>query len=149
MAYMAHDVNAFSKGRFTLGIGSQVKPHIERRFSMPWSHPAPRMREFIEAMKAIFAAWYEQKPLLFKGEFYSHTLMTPFFTPNDIEHGPAPIALAAVGPLMTKAAGAAADMLAVHGFTTEAYLRNVTLPHVHAGEAGAGRLEGSCRLHLG
>ena len=149
MANVAHDLNAFSKGRFTLGIGSQVKPHIERRFSMPWSHPARRMREFIEATKAIFATWYEKKPLQFKGEFYSHTLMTPFFTPTDIAHGPPQIALAAVGPLMTQAAGAAADMLSLHGFTTEAYLRHTTLPQVRAGEASAGRPEGSCRLHLG
>jgi probable F420-dependent oxidoreductase len=149
MANVAHDLNAYSKGRFTLGIGSQVKPHIERRFSMPWSHPARRMREFIEAMKAIFATWYEKKPLQFKGEFYSHTLMTPFFTPTDIAHGPPQIALAAVGPLMTQAGGAAADMLSLHGFTTEAYLRNTTLPQVRAGETSAGRPEGSCRLHLG
>jgi probable F420-dependent oxidoreductase len=149
MANLAHDLNAFSKGRFTLGIGSQIKTHIERRFSMPWSHPARRMREFIEATKAIFATWYKGEKLEFKGEFYSHTLMTPFFTPTDTEHGPPPISLAAVGPLMTQAAGAVADMLSVHGFTTEAYLRNTTLPHVRTGEDSTKRPAGSCRLHLG
>jgi probable F420-dependent oxidoreductase len=81
LAYTAHDLQAYSGGRFTLGLGSQTRPHIERRFSMPWSHPAPRMREFIMALRAIWSAWNDGTKLRFRGEFYSHTLMTPFFTP--------------------------------------------------------------------
>ena len=83
VAHSAHDVNSLSKGRFTLGLGSQIKPHITRRFSMPWSHPAPRMKEFIQALHAIWDAWYEEKPLKFEGQFYTHTLTSPMFIPED------------------------------------------------------------------
>ena len=79
LAYTAHDLQAYSGGRFILGLGSQIKPHIERRFSMPWSHPAPRMREFIMALRAIWSAWNDGAELSFRGDFYQHTLMTPFF----------------------------------------------------------------------
>ena len=105
LANLGHDLNAYSKGRFTLGLGSQIRAHITKRFSMPWSHPAPRMREMILAMRAIWDSWYEKKPLDFRGEFYQHTLMTPFFTPTNTEHGPPKVFLAAVGPLMTEVAG--------------------------------------------
>ena len=82
MASIANDLQLASKGRFTLGLGSQIKPHIERRFSMPWSHPAARMREFILGLRAIWASWNGDEKLAFKGEFYTHTLMTPFFDPG-------------------------------------------------------------------
>ena len=94
LAMMANDVQLASKGRFALGIGSQIKPHIERRFSMPWSHPAPRMREFILAMRAIWAAWNTGEKLDFRGEFYTHTLMTPFFSPGPNPYGPPKVMLA-------------------------------------------------------
>lgn len=81
LANIGHDLNSFSKGRFILGLGSQIRPHITKRFSMPWSKPAARMREFISAMRAIWAAWHEGQPLQFEGEFYTHSLMTPMFTP--------------------------------------------------------------------
>ena len=109
LAQTAHDLNAFSKGRFILGLGSQIRPHITKRFSMPWSRPAARMREFILAMRAVWDNWYGGKPLDFRGEFYSHTLMTPMFTPTNTEYGAPRVFLAAVGPLMHEVAGEVAD----------------------------------------
>ena len=87
LANVGHDLNAYSKGRFILGLGSQIQPHIAKRFSMPWSHPAARMREFILAMRAIWDCWYAGKPLAFRGEFYTHSLMTPMFTPTNTNYG--------------------------------------------------------------
>ncbi len=139
LANIGHDLNAYSKGRFIMGLGSQIKPHITKRFSMPWSSPAPRMREFILAMRAIWDSWYNGTRLDFRGEFYQHTLMTPFFTPTNTEYGPPKVFLAAVGPLMTQVAGEVADGLIVHAFTTEAYLRETTLPNIEKGLAAAGR----------
>ena len=139
LANIAHDLNAFSKGRFILGLGSQIAPHITKRFSMPWSHPAARMREMILAMRAIWANWYQGKKLEFRGEFYTHTLMTPFFTPTDTQYGAPKVFLAAVGPLMTEVAGEVADGVILHAFTTEKYLRDVTLPALEKGLAKAGR----------
>jgi probable F420-dependent oxidoreductase len=133
MASVAHDLNAYSKGRLLLGVGSQVRAHIEKRFSMPWSHPAPRMREFIQAMRAIWSAWNSGEKLDFRGEFYSHTLMTPVFTPRASEYGAPKVFLAAVGPLMTEVAGEVADGILVHPLTSERYLREVTLPTVEKG----------------
>lgn len=139
LANIGHDLNAASKGRFVLGLGSQIRPHITKRFSMPWSNPAPRMREFILAMRAIWANWHEGEPLQFTGRFYKHTLMTPFFAPTDTEYGPPRVALAAVGPLMTEVAGEVADGMICHAFTTEKYLRETTLPALERGFAKAGR----------
>jgi probable F420-dependent oxidoreductase len=133
LAYTAHDLQAYSGGRFILGLGSQVKPHIKRRFSMPWSHPAPRMREFIMAMRAIWSAWNDGTKLSFRGDFYTHTLMTPFFSPLPASNGPPRVFLAAVGEAMTAVAGDAADGLLVHPFSTERYLREVTLPALERG----------------
>ncbi len=139
LANVGHDLNAYSKGRLILGLGSQIRPHITKRFSMPWSHPARRMREFILAMRAIWSNWYEGERLRFQGEFYSHTLMTPMFSPTDTEHGPPRVFLAAVGPLMTEVAGEVADGLIVHPFTTQSYMRDTTLPAIERGLAAAGR----------
>src|SRR4051794_16341008 len=105
LAQSAHDLQVQSGGRMVLGLGSQIKPHITKRFSMPWSHPAPRMRELVLAMRAIWATWNEGVPLAFRGEFYTHTLMTPFFTPAPSPTGPPKVFLAAVGPRMTEVAG--------------------------------------------
>ena len=139
LAYTAHDLQAYSGGRFILGLGSQIKPHIERRFSMPWSHPAPRMREFIMAMRAIWSAWNDGAELSFRGDFYQHTLMTPFFSPLPAPGGAPEVFLAAVGEAMTAVAGEVADGLLVHAFSTERYLREVTLPALGSGLAAAGR----------
>src|ERR1035438_8312154 len=117
-ATMANDVQLLSKGRLLLGLGAQVKPHIEKRYSMPWSHPAPRMREHILAMRAIWACWNESVALNFRGEFYRHTLMSPFFNPGPNPYGAPQVYLAAVGELMTEVAGEGGDRLLVHPFSS-------------------------------
>lgn len=139
LAYSAHDLQVLSGGRFMLGLGSQVRPHIQRRFDMPWSKPAARMREFIEAMQAIWSAWSTGDKLDFQGEFYSHTLMTPFFSPGPSPWGPPKVYLAAVGGHMTKVAGAVCDGLMPHPFTTDRYLRERTLPIVQHELSASGR----------
>ena len=138
-ATMSNDVQVLSKGRLLLGLGSQIKPHIERRYSMPWSHPAARMREYIQALHAIWDCWQEGTKLDFKGDFYTFNLMTPFFNPGPNPYGKPKVFLAAVGELMTEVAGEVADGILVHGFTTEQYLREVTLPAIDRGLAKAGR----------
>jgi probable F420-dependent oxidoreductase len=139
LANIGHDLNAYSKGRFTLGLGSQIKPHITKRFSMPWHAPAPQMRELVLAMRAIWANWYEGKPLEFVGKYYTHSLMTPAFTPENKEHGPPRVVLAAVGPHMTEVAGEVADGMIIHPFSTVPYIDAVTLPAIERGLAKAGR----------
>ena len=139
VAHVSHDLNQYSRGRFSLGLGSQIEPHITKRFSMPWSQPAARMREFVLALRAIWDCWLHGADLDFRGEFYQHTLMTPMFVPA--KRGfPAPrVKVAAVGPRMTEVAGEVGDGLIAHGFTTEKYLREVTLPALERGLAKAGR----------
>ena len=141
LANIAYDLQAASEGRFILGLGSQIKPHIEKRFSMPWSHPAARMREMVLAIRAIWDCWEKGTKLDFRGDFYSHTLMTPFFNPGPNPHGDARIFLAGVGALMTEVAGEVCDGFICHGFTTERYFREVTLPALERGRAKAGRHE--------
>ncbi len=139
LAQIGNDLQAYSKGRFILGLGSQIKPHITKRFSQPWSQPAARMREFVLAMRAIWDCWYRGEKLDFRGDFYSHTLMTPMFTPTNNPHGSPRVVLAAVGPRMTEVAGEVADGMLIHAFTTERYLRQVTLPAIEKGLAISGR----------
>ncbi|MCU1357668.1 MAG: putative oxidoreductase [Acidimicrobiales bacterium] len=148
LAQTAYNLNAFSEGRFLLGLGSQIKPHITRRFSMPWSHPAARMREFILAMRAIWTSWEEGSKLDFRGDFYEHTLMTPFFNPGPNPFGAPKVFLAAVGELMTKVAGEVADGMLCHGFTTESYLREITLPALGSGLDASGRTRSDIQLSL-
>lgn len=144
LAVVANDLQLLTKGRFMLGMGSQIKPHITKRFSMPWSHPAPRMRELVLAIRAIWKTWETGEPLAFRGEFYTHTLMTPFFDPGPNPHGNPKILLAGVGEHMTEVAGEVADGFLVHAFSTERYLREVSLPAL---EQGAGKV-GKTRLDL-
>jgi probable F420-dependent oxidoreductase len=139
LANIGYDLQRYSSGRFILGLGSQIKPHITKRFSMPWSHPAARMREMILAIRAIWEAWNEGTKLDFQGEFYTHTLMTPFFNPGPNPHGDARIFLAGVGDRMTEVAGEVADGLICHAFTTQRYVREVTLPAIERGRAKAGK----------
>jgi len=139
LAVVANDLQTMSRGRFILGLGSQIKPHIEKRFSMTWSHPAPRMRELILAMRAIWASWSDGSRLAFRGEFYRHTLMTPMFDPGPNEFGNPKVFVAAVGEVMTEVAGEVADGLLAHGFTTERYLREVSIPAFERGLARSGR----------
>ncbi|HEY2427417.1 MAG TPA: LLM class F420-dependent oxidoreductase [Acidimicrobiales bacterium] len=146
VAGAAYDLALYSRGRFILGLGSQVKPHITRRFSMPWSQPAARMREFVAALHAIWATWQDGTPLDFRGEFYTHTLMTPFFSPPAHEFGAPPVFLAAVGERMTEVAGELCDGMFFHPFTTDRYLRTVTLPALARGRERAGRSEAGFTL---
>lgn len=140
-ASAAYDLAQYSEGRFILGLGSQIKPHIERRFSMPWSRPAARMREYVLAMRAIWAAWHEGATLDFEGEFYTHTLMTPMFMPAPHEWGPPPVFLAGVGSAMVEGVGEVADGYFAHAFTTERYFRQDTLPALLRGRATAGHAD--------
>ncbi|MTV25715.1 TIGR03617 family F420-dependent LLM class oxidoreductase [Nitriliruptoraceae bacterium ZYF776] len=139
LAYQAHDLQALARGRFVLGLGSQIKAHVEKRYSATWSAPAARMREFVLAMRAIWDAWATGERLRFEGEHYRHTLMTPFFTPDAHGFGHPKVWLAAFGPRMTAVAGEVTDGLLCHAFTTPRYLREVTLPALAEGTAAAGR----------
>jgi probable F420-dependent oxidoreductase len=130
LAVTANDLHAMSGGRFVLGLGSQVPSHITHRFSMPWSAPAARMREFVLALRAIWASWQTGERLHFKGDFYTHTLMPPLFRPDPNPHGTPSVVLAAVGPRMTKVAAEVADGLLVHSLTSERYFREVTRPQL-------------------
>ncbi len=137
VAQLAWDLDAASGGRAIVGLGSQIKAHIERRFSMPWSAPAARMGEFVRAVRAIFECWEHGTPLEFEGEYYRHTLMTPFFTPERPTTGAPRIFLAGVGPEMTRAAGTEADGFFAHPFSTPDYLRDRTIPALRSGARGA------------
>jgi probable F420-dependent oxidoreductase len=148
LAMTAHDLQRYTRGRFVLGLGTQVRAHVERRFSMPWSAPAERMREYVAALRAIWASWQDGTPLRFQGEHYRHTLMTPMFAPEAHQWGPPPVYLAAVGPAMTRLAGEVADGLLVHGFTTPRYLRERTLPALTDGLAATGRSRSEVTISL-
>ena len=139
-AATANDLQLASKGRFILGLGSQIKPHIEKRFSMPWSgKPASQMREFILALRAIWTTWNDKTKLDFQGDYYRHTLMTPFFDPGPNPYGPPKVFLAGVGKGMTEVAGETCDGFLAHPFTTERYLREVTMPALDTGMERGGR----------
>nr|WP_232490833.1 LLM class F420-dependent oxidoreductase [Mycobacterium dioxanotrophicus] len=139
VAQLGWDLQQYSGGRFILGLGTQIRPHIEKRFSMPWSHPARRMREYITALQAIWSCWRDGTKLRFDGEFYTHTIMTPMFTPEPSTLPHPKVFVAAVGELMTEMCGEAADGLLAHAFTTRRYLDEVTLPALQRGMQGGGR----------
>ncbi|GAA4686745.1 LLM class F420-dependent oxidoreductase [Pseudonocardia yuanmonensis] len=136
LAGTANDLQVLSGGRLLLGLGTQVRAHMTRRFSMPWSQPAARMREFVLAMRAIWDCWADGTRLDFRGEFYSHTLMTPMFVPEPHGFGAPKVLLAGVGPAMTETAGEVADGFLCHGFTTQRYVREVTLPALQRARGG-------------
>jgi probable F420-dependent oxidoreductase len=139
VAYTAHDLQRFSGGRLVLGLGSQIAAHITRRYSMPWGRPAPQMREFVMAMRAAWNCWAGGGPLEFEGEFYRHTLMPPIFMPAAHEFGPPAVYVAGVGDGMTRMAGEVADGFLCHGFTTERWIRERTLPALTEGRRRAGK----------
>lgn len=139
LAQSAWDLSLLSEGKFALGLGSQVKAHVERRFSMSWGRPVDRMRETIAALRAIWASFQTGERLCFEGEFFRHTLLTPNFSPGPSPHGPIPIGLAAVGPRMTALAGEVADFVLLHPFTHPEHVRSSTLPQLHNGRERAGR----------
>ena len=148
-ANTAWDLQALSGGRFELGLGPQVRGHNERRFSVPWSAPAPRMREYVQALRAIWRCWAEGEPLAFDGDHYTFTLMTPNFTPEPLDCALPRISLGAVGPAMLKLAGEVADGVQLHGFCTREYLQAQVLPELEAGFARTGRSRGDFEISCG
>ncbi len=139
VANVGWDLQEYSRGRLNLGLGSQIRPHIEKRFSMPWSKPVARMHEFVLAMREIWACWRDGSRLRFEGEFYTHKLMTPMFTPEPHDYGFPKVFIAAVGEAMTEMAGEVADGLLAHAFTTKRYFEEVTTPALMRGMGRSGR----------
>jgi probable F420-dependent oxidoreductase len=139
LAQIAWDLQKASRGRFTLGLGTQVKAHNERRFSVKWEPPGPRLREVVAALRAIWNTWQTKAPLDFRGKAYRFDLMTPFFNPGPIEHPHIPIYLAGVNPYMAGLAGEVAEGLHIHSFHSAKYLRQVLHPAVAEGLRRAGR----------
>jgi probable F420-dependent oxidoreductase len=139
VAEVGWDMAGSTGGRFVLGLGSQVRAHNERRFSVPWSPPAPRMREYVEALRAIWHSWRTGGRLSYEGRHYRFTLMTPNFTPEPIEAPPPAVTIAAVGPAMLKVAAEACDGVKLHGFCTKKYLTDEIMPRIAAGLATSGR----------
>jgi probable F420-dependent oxidoreductase len=146
LANIGWDLQALSKGRFILGLGTQIRPHIVKRFGMPWSKPAMRMKEMVLAIKEIWRCWEDGDRLDFRGEIYQHTLMTPVFNPGPHPYGLPPIFLAGVGPKMTAVAGEVADGFLVHPFGTRESLLELTWPALEAGLARAGRERGALEV---
>jgi probable F420-dependent oxidoreductase len=139
LANLAHGLQTISGGRFVLGLGSQVRPHIEKRFSMTWSRPAARMREMVLAIKAIFDCWQNGDRLDFRGEFYRHTIMIPAFDPGPCPFGPPPILLGGFLPKMIGVAGEVADGFIAHPFNSRKSLLENALPDLERGLARAER----------
>ncbi len=139
LANLAYGMQAICEGRFVLGLGSQVRPHIEKRFGMPWSRPAARMRELVQAIRAIFDAWEGKAELDFRGEIYRHTLMLPAFDPGPNPFGPPPVFTGGFGPLMTEVAGEVANGFIAHPFNTRRSLQENTLPALERGLSSSGR----------
>lgn len=143
------DLQAYSRGRMNVGLGSQVKGHNVRRFSVPWSPPAPRLREYVLALRAIWDCWQNGAPLDFRGEHYQFTLMTPNFNPGPIDHPHIPIRLAAVGKTMARVAGEVADGVLIHGLTTRGYTTDVLHPAIVEGARRTGRSLDGFAMHGG
>jgi probable F420-dependent oxidoreductase len=139
LAQTANDLQLSSAGRFVLGVGSQIRPHIQNRFSMPWSRPVERMRELVLAVKAIHRSWNDRVPLTFRGELFTHTLMTPFFDPGPNPFGAPPIWVAGLGPRMTRVAAEVGDGLLVHPFHSGRFIADRVAPAVTAGLAASER----------
>jgi probable F420-dependent oxidoreductase len=138
-AYASRTLHDLSGGRFELGLGTQVRGHIQRRFSSHWSSPGPQLREYVASLQAIFNTWQTGEPLDFQGDYYSFTLMTPEFNPGPSPLDPIKIQVAAVNPYNIKLAGELADSLRVHSFTTPSYISNVIWPYVREGASKNGR----------
>lgn len=139
LAHMSWDLHAQTGGRFRLGLGSQVRTHIVRRYGSTWSRPAAQMSEQVRAIRQIFAAWQDGAKLDFTGEFYTHTYMPPMFNPGPLEHGPPLILMGALGPIMTRTAAEVADGLLVMPFNSVDHIRERTLPAITDGLDRAGR----------
>jgi probable F420-dependent oxidoreductase len=150
VANVGWDLQAYSNGRFILGLGTQIQPHIEKRFSMPWSHPARRMREFVSALHAIWSAWKDGTKLRFEGDFYTHKIMTPMFTPEPHPYPAPKVFIAAVGEVMTEMCGEVGDGHLGHPMVSKRYLNEVTMPALLRGMQRSGRdrsdFEVSCEV---
>jgi probable F420-dependent oxidoreductase len=146
LAHIAWDLANASKGRFILGLGTQVKAHIERRFGMPWESPAAKLREMILAMRALWDTWQNGTKLNFRGEFYKLTLMTPFFDPGAIEHPNIPIYIAGVNEHLCRVAGELCQGFHVHPFHTAKYIRDIVLPNIEQGAQAARRSRADLQL---
>jgi probable F420-dependent oxidoreductase len=148
VANVGWDLQAYSQGRFLLGLGSQVQAHIEKRFSMPWSQPVRRMREFVVALHEIWSCWRDGTKLRFEGDFYTHKLMTPMFTPEPQPYAFPKIFVAAVGEAMTEMCGEVADGMLAHAFTTKRYFEEVTAPALLRGMERSGRQRSEFQLSV-
>lgn len=146
LAHMAWDLAAQSNGRFILGLGTQVKPHIERRFGMAWESPAAKLREMILAMRALWSAWQTDGRVNYRGNFYKITLMTPFFNPGPIEHPDIPIFIAGVNEKLCRLAGALCQGFHVHPFHSAKFIREVILPNIEQGLAESHRVRTDIQL---
>jgi len=133
VANLGYDLQRNSRGRFVLGLGTQVKGHNERRFSVRWDSPGPRLKEYVEALRAIWRSWEHKEPLRYEGKFYQFTLMTPEFAPPPTGLSPVPVTIAAVQPYMLRLSGEVCDGVRLHGFCTKRYLEEVALPAIDEG----------------
>jgi probable F420-dependent oxidoreductase len=138
-ANIAWDLSKYSGGRFILGLGTQVKGHNERRFSVPWAPPGPHLRDYINCMRAIWDSWQNGSKPNYEGEYYQYKLTSPFFNPGPIEHPEIPVIISAVNPFNARLAGEVADGIAIHGFSTFKYIREVLIPAVHEGARRANK----------
>ena len=138
-AYMAWNLQALAGGRFELGLGTQVKGHIVRRFSTPWLSPGPRLREYVESLRAIWDTWQNGTSLQYQGEHYNFSLMIPVFDPGPIDHPHIPVSISAVNAYMLRLAGELTDGVQLHSFCTDKYVADVVLPTVEDGAKRAGR----------
>ena len=149
VAYAAWDLQTYSRGRFRLGLGTQVKGHNERRFSVPWVAPGPRLREYIQSLHAIWECWQEGTPLNFQGQHYSFTLMTPGFSPGPISYPKPSVCIAAVNPYNCRLAGELSDSLMLQTLTSPQYIREAILPRIREGAQKVGRDPGEVQINWG
>ena len=147
MAHLAWDLSALSGGRFILGLGTQVRAHIERRFGMPWDPPVPKLREYLEAVRAVWRSWQEEVPLRVEGRYYRLSLMTPFFNPGPIANPEIPVYIAGVNPLLCRLAGEVAQGFCVHPFHTVPYVTSIVRPNIERGLQARSRPRSAVQLY--
>ncbi len=139
LAHIAWDLQSLSGGRFRLGLGTQVRAHVERRYGAAYDHPVERMGEWVRAVRAVFDRWQNGTPLAFEGEYTSHTMMPPLLSPQPLDVGPPPVLVGALGPKMVEMTTAVADGIVLHPMTSEGFLRTMVDERVASGLDAAGR----------